>query len=155
MASAGCLFIENNSVLCGYAHRYASYTGFGGKALALESPLQTAVRETVEELYGIDLVGTMGQDFCKVLKEYPFHERKGYFFVRCPFSAISEFYEILSAHGITSPYYKELPRNIDELISLRRPDFDAEIYDLAIKSTDSDEIHRYLKKDCIAMLNVN
>jgi len=153
MASAGCLFIENNMVLCGYAHRYASYTGFGGKALALETPLETAARETIEELYGINPSSAIIEDFCKVLKECPFHERKGYFFVHCNFSAIQQFYEILLSHQAISPYYKELPRNIEELVSLRRPDFDAEIYDFAIKPVDSDEIHRYLKKDCFMIVS--
>ena len=147
MTSAGCLFLENNTALCGYAPKYGTYTGFGGKSLHGELPIETAIRETLEELYGINPSKKIIYDLVNLLKQYPFDERKGYYFLICSFEDIGIFYRILQKHSVTSPYYKELPTDIDELIKNRLPDFEAEIYDLSIKPIDSDEIHRYLKRD--------
>jgi len=56
--SAGCMFIDNKSVLAGYQpnKKKPMISGFGGKRKMGESFMDTALRETFEELFDIEIV---------------------------------------------------------------------------------------------------
>ena len=55
---AGCTFLNDTHVLCGYQphKRKAGITGIGGKREPGESILDTAFRETIEELFNLTVV---------------------------------------------------------------------------------------------------
>ena len=51
---AGIMFTDKNSVLAGYSSHKLAITGIGGKKKGDETAIQTAIRETVEELFELE-----------------------------------------------------------------------------------------------------
>jgi hypothetical protein len=58
ITNAGCLFTNYNHVLSGYQpkKKIPFISGFGGKKLSYETIIETAIRETIEELFDINYV---------------------------------------------------------------------------------------------------
>ena len=58
ITNAGCLFTNYNHVLAGYQPKKKTpfISGFGGKKLNYETITETAIRETIEELFDINYV---------------------------------------------------------------------------------------------------
>jgi hypothetical protein len=58
ITNAGCLFTNYNHVLAGYQpkKKIPFISGFGGKKLSYETIIETAIRETIEELFDINYV---------------------------------------------------------------------------------------------------
>jgi hypothetical protein len=58
ITNAGCLFTNYNHVLAGYQpnKKIPIISGFGGKKLSYEIIIETAIRETIEELFDINYI---------------------------------------------------------------------------------------------------
>ena len=58
ITNAGCLFTNYNHVLAGYQpkKKIPFISGFGGKKINYETITETAIRETIEELFDINYV---------------------------------------------------------------------------------------------------
>ena len=118
-SAAGCLFVSDQHVLAGYQphKRTAVISGFGGKREGGEEPLQTAWRETLEELLGIYSVP-------KELIEYGMNEEpiksmssNGYTQVVYTFTSLER---VLKEVSINSPLYNQTPRSVSDLIFRRK-----------------------------------
>ena len=126
---AGIVFKSETHVLMGYQPHKAMISGIGGKPHEHELLIETAFRETIEELFGIDppisLIHTLINTFNagKVSND-------GYTMFILPFSDIPLFLSIVSAFG--SPYYSNFPTTITDLILNRRAPHDAEVTHLAL-----------------------
>jgi hypothetical protein len=124
---AGILFVDSDSgtVLAGFHPKLGKLSGFGGKAQDNETAAETAVREVVEELFGIFTLEpihrtalmsqlTRTQDGKAKVRVY-----ESYSLFIEPLSTLFAFTDFLSKNGYFSPFYLELPTNIHELLYLR------------------------------------
>jgi len=130
---AGCLFINGVHTLAGYQPRKSEPTisGFGGKKEPEETdPFQTAVRETLEELFGLH------KDVIKhiqlPLKPKRIIQNGSYHVYVFTFADLEQILYTLQELGVSSPYYLYLPNTIPELIFHRRVDSDSEIGSLCL-----------------------
>ena len=119
MSSAGILFLENTSFLSGFQRKQMRWSGFGGKAFPDETPAKTAVRETVEELFEVDLSENDIEQLIEQLSIWHEYSSKGYIFFVLPFSGITTISEFLEEKGYTSRVYPQFPKSITSLISQR------------------------------------
>jgi hypothetical protein len=89
---AGILFANGNTFLAGYKSYKGHITGIGGKAHGDETLIQTAIRETLEELLGITEISAF---FIKLFERtlVPFKkiENSGYTHFMCDFDELSAF----------------------------------------------------------------
>jgi len=142
---AGLLFTDKNVVLAGYKPYCNHITGIGGKPQKNETLLQTAFRETVEELVGVF-------DSCVVpeleAKIVPFTsvENSGYTHFLCSMDDLVVFLEIVSVYP--SKFYNRSPRTLEDLILKRKIIKGAEIAQLAVIPFVPDvHIARHLSSD--------
>jgi hypothetical protein len=124
-AAAGTLFTNESHVLAAYQKDSTNPTvsGIGGKREGSELYMETAIRETVEELFGIEKVpyGLI----CKLivrLKPTKVHKIGTYVMVVYKFSELEKIIEIVKRDLKSSPLYSTLPKTIMELILTRVSD---------------------------------
>jgi hypothetical protein len=126
--SAGCLFInERDEVLTGWTPKHKWFSGFGGKKEPYEMPRQTAIRETLEELFGIKPSMLVINQCIEHYKEKPLLKRNGYMFIVLTIAEYSDLAAILIMNNIKSPYYDEIPQTVYHLIFYRKSLPDMEI----------------------------
>lgn len=130
---AGILFVDgqSRSVLAGFHPKLNRLSGFGGKSRGEETAEQTAVREVVEELFG---VFTLTEEHIDVFAE-KLHSSKLYseytVFIE-PIETIFELSTFLSKNGYFSPFYNEFPLSISELIYHRILSETSEVSDISL-----------------------
>ena len=130
---AGILFVDgqSRSVLAGFHPKLNRLSGFGGKSKEEETAEQTAVREVVEELFG---VFTLTEEHIDVFAE-KLHSSKLYseytVFIE-PIETIFELSTFLSKNGYFSPFYNEFPLSISELIYHRILSETSEVSDISL-----------------------
>jgi 8-oxo-dGTP pyrophosphatase MutT (NUDIX family) len=147
-AGAGCLFTNGVHTLAGYQPRKCTPTisGFGGKKEPEETdPFQTAVRETLEELFGLDkeVIAAIQLPLKpkRIIKNGSYHV---YVFT---FADLEQILYNLQEAGVSSPYYLYLPNTISDLIFHRRVDSDAEIGSLCLLPAESANISKEFLED--------
>jgi hypothetical protein len=120
MAGAGILFVdtESKSVLAGFHPKLNRLSGFGGKQRGEERPEQTAVREVVEELFGIFTLSEEHIDmFAGQLRASKLYSEYTLFIE--PLETVFELSTFLSKNGYFSPFYTQLPISVSELLQQR------------------------------------
>lgn len=152
--SAGLLFTDGKTILGGYQpHRRCIY-GFGGKHERQESPPQTAIRETLEEIYGLhDIESQWVQDLMEILGPITEHESAtaAYIFYLVHYKDLlvlmKYMAEQLTTKGIQSPYYDKLPRTMAELLN-RKMVAHAEVQDIIVlELKDYEHLYKIWKKN--------
>jgi hypothetical protein len=118
--NAGCLFTNGTHVLAGYQpnKQFPSINGIGGKPEEGEEPIVTALREFLEEVFGIyDCV----KGIAALRTVVPRHvlEQKRYITYIYDFNDLEKILEIVSGLGVSSPLYGILPRSLVELLFTR------------------------------------
>jgi len=112
--NAGCLFTNGTHVLAGYQ---GCISGIGGKAEEGEEPQATALRETLEEIFGI-----YGFDIEKIRVEpKKIIVKKSYTIFVYDFDDLESICSILKRSVGVSPMYSEIPTTVWELIVKRLP----------------------------------
>jgi len=124
--SAGILFISNNMVLGGYQKNAIS--GFGGKKeLSDKSYIETAIRETLEELF--DIIPT--SDLITMININIIHKKliinQNYYMLVYTFEDLELILELLNKNNITSHLYDKFPVTISDLIMKRKQNLNSEI----------------------------
>jgi hypothetical protein len=124
---AGILFYKNNHFLMGFSHHLKKWSGFGGKIEQTDtSALHTAVREVVEEIFGIDpedyIVNFL--TYIQIKKQI---DRKGYILYICDIDQLIWIATCLILFGKQSPYYTLIPTTVMDIICMREAPKDAEI----------------------------
>jgi 8-oxo-dGTP pyrophosphatase MutT (NUDIX family) len=119
MSSAGILFIESTQFLSGFQRKLNRWSGFGGKALPNESPQETAVRETVEEIFEVNLTRVHIDELERILYLGNYYESGSYIFYTLPFSALLVISAYLATKKYISPVYHSLPTNINDIVEKR------------------------------------
>jgi len=118
--NAGCLFTNGIHVLAGYQpnKQFPSINGIGGKPEEGEEPLVTALREFLEEVFGIyDCV--KGVSELRTVVPRRVFEQKRYVTYIYDFNDLVKMLEIVSGLGVCSPLYAEFPRSLVELLFTR------------------------------------
>jgi len=149
LGGAGCLFIQYGYALVGYSQKYKHYSGFGGKQNIDETPIQTALRETAEELLGFDPTKTELEHLEKLLEHKKLITRNNYAFLVLNIDELSVFSNVFGARQ--SPYYKTIPKNTAQFILERNPTETAEITEIKIikvVSSTNGDVDKEFIEDC-------
>ena len=118
---AGILFISEsgNSVLTGFHPKLNRWSGFGGKRRGTELALETAVREVIEELFGVfSLSSECFSEIMSCIESTPQNEGGYMLFIETE-KTIFMLSDILIKHQCYSDYYVNIPMNNNELVSNR------------------------------------
>ena len=138
--ASGCIFIQNTYVLCGFTPKIARYSGFGGKPKSpTELTRETAIRETLEELFGIESSSEIIDRIVEATRDRPLIERDGYAIIVLSINDIEIFSSELIHLSLLSPYYKEIPTKFTDLISKRILCEKQEVTELKLIDMVSDE----------------
>lgn len=132
-AGAGILFVEvqSKSVLAGFHPKLNRLSGFGGKSHGEEKSEQTAVREVVEELFGVfNLAPEHIQAFADELGSPRVYD--GYSLFVEPIETVFKLSAFLSKNGYFSPFYNQLPLSVSELIYHRILSKTTEVTDISL-----------------------
>lgn len=152
---AGTIFTNNRVVICGYQRKYTGnkrnfISGFGGSREGNEDYMETAIRETIEEIYDFEnknLPRRMINEIIKSIK--PSHiepiveNKKGkeyiYIMIKYNLRDLQTLMEIVDYYmkksDNRSNAYEELPRDLEELIFMRR-DGGGEIISICVLPVD-------------------
>ena len=133
---AGCLFTNGTHVLAGYQpnKKVPIISGIGGTRLPSETnPLDTAIRETIEELFDIKSVDA---DTIRDIKSEMYVKKTfvngSYHVFVYSFIDLECMLYIMRMNGASSPIYRSLPKTLSDLI-FRRAAFDSsEIRELCV-----------------------
>ena len=123
--AAGTMFTNGNTVLAGYQKedRSPSIHGIGGKREGSETYMQTALRETVEELFAVRKVpASLIKTLESALKSTRVHKSDSYVLVVYTFTDLETLLKLAAAALKTSPLYSTFPKTISSLIFDRNPD---------------------------------
>jgi hypothetical protein len=116
---AGCLFTDNKQVLAGFQQKGSYISGLGGRREYGENYHETAIRETVEELFDI----TPCEELIEELKTINYSKKfmnGSYVVLVYSFDDLFLFIQITKKHVGISKLYTEFPENILDLIYKRK-----------------------------------
>ena len=119
--SAGCMFTDGIHVLAGL-QKSTKLSGFGGKRLRGELPIDTAWRETLEELFYLPAgTITMFRDMI-IERTTPVLaiDNNGYMCYVYTFRCLEHIMAMLRKYHPVSPLYRRFPTTIQELVFNRR-----------------------------------
>jgi hypothetical protein len=134
---AGCVFSDGKHVLAGYQpnKKKPGITGIGGHKEGEETYLQTAYRETIEEIFHVTItsipVGLIDK-LIRCMKPKKIKIKKGYVLITFTFTDLDLFLKVCKKAGLRSPLYAKLPVNLIEVIQKRGYDLTAEISSFAL-----------------------
>ena len=127
--SAGCIFTDGKQVLAGYQHKSSYISGLGGQRINGEDYHQTAIRETVEELFDV----VPSTELIHQLQSIPYskHFMNGSYAVLVySFDDLNTFMEICKNYLLNSSLYDKFPETLVELILNRISDKNTEVQQL-------------------------
>lgn len=155
--AAGILFQDKSTgnFLSGWNPKLQAWSGFGGKRKGTETAWETAVREVVEELYGISLPATTLDTLQQALSPMEFYTNNVYVFFVMPLDFVFKLGEMLDMVEYKSAFYRHYPRTLQELLETRMTEGASyvELTDLCLlTSTFSGPVDAFFKSDIRMML---
>ena len=127
-AAAGTLFTNGIHVLAGYQKDYTSpsISGIGGKREGTETYMETALRETVEELFGLTSVPlVLLRRVLGLMEPRRVHKNGFYVLVIYNFDDLEEIIKLVKREIRVSPLYDTFPKSISDLLLDRKTDIDS------------------------------
>lgn len=134
---AGILFTDGNQVLAGFQAKKSYISGIGGKREYGENYHETAIRETVEELF--DIIPC--DELIKEIQTIPYSKRfmnDSYVVLVYSFDDLLLFMNIIKKHVGISELYSEFPENILDLIYKRKLKNTSEVQQLYLLPLNKD-----------------
>ena len=121
-SAAGCLFTDKKLVLAGYQFRHGKgvLDGIGGSRDGSETAIETAFRETLEELFDIVPSAALVTEMRRTFKPRSKFQTGQYICFVYNFKTLEKMMVFLKAHGLRSPLYKVFPVTVSELLFARR-----------------------------------
>jgi len=121
-SAAGCLFTDKKLVLAGYQFRHGKgvLDGIGGTREEGETAIETAFRETLEELFEILPSAALVTEMRKHFKPRSKFQTGQYICFVYNFKTLEKMMVFLKRQGLRSPLYKVFPVTITELLFSRR-----------------------------------
>jgi len=132
---AGCVFTDGKHVLGGYQPHKSKpgITGIGGHREGEETYLQTAYRETIEEVFHVKHIPVgLIKKLETHLKPRKIAKTKGYVLLTFTFDDLCQFLKLCKKSGLRSPLYDVFPTTLITMIQSRGYDLEAEISSLAL-----------------------
>ena len=123
--NAGCVFKNDTHILAGYQPRKRCINGIGGKPEEGEDSHRTAVREMLEEVFGV-----CSDELIQAVYQIPYSEKiekKSYTMYIYSFEDLENICKIVK----DSPFYTMIPETVWELV-IKRVAITAEISHLCI-----------------------
>jgi len=159
IVGAGIVFTKNDHILSGYNVKEECWSGFGGRPEGCETVATTAVRETVEELFGISLKDEDNNTLQQELVLGDHLHNMNYYFYTLDISKIFTIAEFLERKSYVTPYYATYPKDIVELLCCRKYDVQ-EITELEFISKNlvlskTGYFHKYFKEDVVIISSYN
>lgn len=153
--AGGCFFTDGTYILAGYQKKKGTISGIGGARLPGESFVQTALRETVEELFDISTIQR------KVLEDLEIYvpprkilQNRSYSLLLYSFEDLEMILRILSNHRVRSKLFDTVPQTVSDLLFKRKVNPNAEISHLALlPCIESLEVCPLLLTDVKIILN--
>jgi len=130
--SAGIVFQSKTHVLMGYQPSKKMISGIGGKSLDGELTLETALRETVEELFGMPPTVWLMNGLLGYYRNHRAVQNGTYTMYIFSFEDLIDFMRLVRGFMLTSPYYLTFPETLADLVLERQAPPDAEVTTLAI-----------------------
>lgn len=136
-SAAGCVITDGNHILAGFQphKKTPGISGFGGHKEGVETFLETAYRETIEELYNIPsykIPFGLVSSLVSTLKPSSIRMKDEYVMVFLTFQEFELFLKICKTSGIESPLFSKLPLTLSDAIHKRACDSTAEISHLCL-----------------------
>jgi hypothetical protein len=121
-SAAGCLFTDKKLVLAGYQFRHGRgvLDGIGGSRDGSETAIETAFRETLEELFEIVPSAALVAEMRRHFKARSKFQTGQYICFVYNFKTLEKMMVFLKEQGIRSPLYKVFPVTVTELLFNRR-----------------------------------
>ena len=119
---AGILFTDGKFTLSGVS-KYAEMTGIGGKKEGDETPVETAVRETVEELFDPEEIPEgLFEDIINTIRfdNMVFKTDHTYSLFIMNFDDLNNFLILAKKHNLRSKVYDTIPSTLLQLILDRK-----------------------------------
>jgi len=145
MPGAGCMFMDGIRVLAGYQTKTRKIGGFGGKSQDGESRTETALRETIEELFGvIDVPAELIRKLpiSQNTIEYPEYTCFVY-----NFDDLQTFIRRAGRYINSSVLYSVFPTTVWELVQNRIFSESAKVGELYLLPTDAYTMSRSFQRD--------
>lgn len=150
VVGAGCVFTNNKIILGGYQSRkrIPMITGLGGKREGNEDPIQTAWRETLEELFELEIIEKIILDYCLEKKPDQILESKGYIQYVFSFSVLEDILRKCRDENVKSRLYNDFPLTLQELLLNRTTQKkESEISQLCLLPMEGQTIAKHFMKD--------
>ena len=125
--SAGIVFKSETHVLMGYQPDKKSISGIGGKPIGNETPIQTAFRETIEELFGLQPSKNLIEVLVDNFGFKPEVRNDSYTMFIYTVDELLRFLCVVKSHAGPSPYYTTFPTSLDSLLFDRRTPLGVEV----------------------------
>jgi 8-oxo-dGTP pyrophosphatase MutT (NUDIX family) len=144
-SSAGILFEDSGETdvhyLSGWNPSLNAWSGFGGKRQGEETAWQTALREVIEELFGLRVKKDVLHSLYEKITPMEFFQNGTYVCFVCPLRVIFEITIYLEGFGYKSPFYIKFPLTVYELLESRNYDTvdRVEITDLTFLTSSSEQ----------------
>lgn len=144
-SSAGILFEDSGEkdvkYLSGWNPSLNAWSGFGGKRHGEETAWQTALREVVEELFGLRVKKDVLHSLYEKITPMEFFQNGTYVCFVCPLRVVFEIATYLEGFGYKSPFYIKFPITVYELLESRTyENFErVEITDLTLLDSSSEQ----------------
>lgn len=128
-------------------------SGIGGKALEGETPIRTAFRETVEELFGIQPTHWLLNALVGFFRHAEQVNNQSYIMFILNLQDLLNIMMIVRGFARTSPYYEFFPTTLNELVLARCAPDTAEVTHLCLMPIIDEPFHvdqrdiKYLKTE--------
>jgi hypothetical protein len=132
---AGAIFTNGTHILAGYQpnKKRPFISGIGGQMEKAETFIETAIRETIEEILDVKVVPPkLIYDVINGVKWKKTMKNGSYWIVIYTFEDLFNILKISAIHLKTSPIYKKIPTNLEELLFKRIPWKKSEISQLCL-----------------------
>ena len=116
---AGILFTDGKFVLAGI-NRDEDISGFGGKKIATETPVVTAIREVLEELFEIEPTHQLIDIIIDKIEFDHLISRENYSMFVMNFYDLETICDVVMKSCIKSPVYDRMPMNVNDLMMNRK-----------------------------------
>ncbi len=152
-SSAGILFEDSGEepvkYLSGWNPSLNAWSGFGGKRKGEETAWQTALREVIEELYGLRVRKDVLHSLYEKITPMEFFQNGTYVCFVCPLRMVFEIAVYLEGFGYKSPFYIKFPTSVYELLETRNYQSveRVEITDLTLVNANSASLDPHYKSD--------
>jgi hypothetical protein len=131
--AAGCVFMNETHILAAYQpnKKRPHISGFGGKRMNDETFLQTALRETVEELFDLEVPQKLLRTLTQTVFPTKVILRESYVCVIYTFDQLIDILQICKKF-LEKTIYPAFPESLEELILKRQPRATSELGHLCL-----------------------